>query len=337
MKMNTLIQEFSSLSYQEKEFIIEQLLDQWENHEGQLSLIMNELDEIRIRLPQCVHCQAEQTLRRAKINGIQRFSCKECGKYWMATHGTSLAGMHKRALWQKYIQAFEKGLSIRKAAQEVGVSIQTSFRWRHRLLSSITCYLPQQIGGIVESSDFQMPFSRKGERPAHVPESIEEGGSAKKNPETISVLMSVCRGKTDGLSSVIKSSELNADIVKRAISGKILPGSVIITKNASSFQELVESETIEQIYSAKKDKPGKRDMIHLKTAEQNQVIFLDFLTPFRGVATKYLQNYLNWHHYKEYMKLRIDKVRQALIASLTGDGAMEWIKRLTKNDTVIIT
>lgn len=335
--MNTLIQEFSSLSYQEKESIIAQLLDQWENHEGQMELIMKELEEFRISLPKCVHCQAEQTLRRAKINGIQRFSCKSCGKYWMATHGTSLAGMHKRALWQKYIQAFEKGLSIRKAAREVGVSIQTSFRWRHRLLSSITCYLPQKIGGIIESSDFQMTLNRKGERSAITSLPDMEQKEQEKKPETISVLMSVCRGKTEGLSSVIKHPTLNADLVSRAISGKILPGSVIITKDVSSFQEVKKLETIEQIYTQKKGKPGKRDLINLKTAELNQLTFQDFLTPFRGVATKYLQNYLNWHHYKEYTKLRIDKVRQALVASLTGDRAMEWNKRLTINDTVIIT
>ncbi len=337
MKTNNIIQEFSALSYHEKEQLIEFLINQWEAEEGSMASIVRELEADQICLPQCVYCHSEKTLRRAKIKGIQRYSCKSCGKYWMATHGTSLGGLQKKYLWQSYINAFLKGLSIRKAALEVGLCIQTSFRWRHRLLSSISCYLPQSIGGIIESADFQMPFNRKGHHrksSSYVKSDIPESG---KTPESVIIILSVCRGKQESVSSVVKASSLNDEQVKKAITGRILHGSVHITKDTIPYAQCHNQEVIEHLCAKSKGKTRKRELVNLNAALQNQIAFLDFLNPFRGVATKYLQNYLNWYHYKEYTKMRFDKVRQALIASLGSNQAKDWFENLTINDTIIIT
>lgn len=337
MKTNHIIQEFSALSYHQKEQLIEFLITQWEGEEGQMVSTMRELEADKICLPQCVYCHSEKTLRRAKIKGIQRYSCKSCGKYWLATHGTCLAGLKKKSLWQSYIMAFLRGLSIRKAAQEVGVCIQTSFRWRHRLLASVSCYLPQSLGGIIESSDFQLPFSRKGQHrnnSSYVKSDISESG---KTLESVSIILSVCRGKQESVSSVVKADSLNNELVKKAITGKILHGSVHITKDTIPYAQCNSQEVIEHICAKSKGKPKKREPVNLNTALQNQIAFLEFLNPFRGVATKYLQNYLNWYHYKEYTKMRFDKVKQSLVASLTSNKAKDWLENLTINDTIIIT
>jgi transposase-like protein len=337
MKTNHIIQEFSFLSYPQKERLIAFLIDQLEVEEGQMVSIMRELEAGQISLPQCVHCLSEKTLRRAKIKGIQRYSCKSCGKYWLATHGTSLAGLQKKSLWQNYIQAFLRGQSIRKAAQEVGVCVQTSFRWRHRLLSSISCYLPQSIGGIVESADFQLPFSRKGQRKNIASHLNSERSEPGKTPESVSIILSVCRGNRESVSSVIKASSLNSDHVKKAITGKILHGSVHITKDTIPYAHCNNLEVIEHLCAKSQGKLRKREPINLNTAQQNQNTFLDFLIPFKGVATKYLQNYLNWHHYKEYTSMRIDKAKQIMIASLGCSDAKDWLENLIINDTIIIT
>ncbi len=332
MKTNQILEEFSSLPPTEKERFIEDLIDQWENDEGQMACVIKELEETRISLPSCVHCKSDKTLRRAKIKGIQRYSCKSCGKYWMATQGTSLSGLRKKSLWQNYIKAFLRGLSIRKAALEVGVCIQTSFRWRHRLLSSISCYLPQSIGGIIESTDFPMPFSRKGERGINT--TNKESGTS---PDQINIIMSVCRGKPESLSSVIKASSLNEEQINKAISGKILHGSVHITNENLQYGLFKNSKVIEHLSVKIKTRPRKRELIHIKTAIQSQQAFLNFLQPFHGVATKYLPNYLNWHHFKEFTQKRFDKVKQIMQASLAGDQAQVWLEDITINDTIIIT
>ena len=45
------------------------------------------------------------------------------------------------------------GYSIRKSAKETGISIQTSFDWRHKLLSSFSSVSVEEFKGIVESDD----------------------------------------------------------------------------------------------------------------------------------------------------------------------------------------
>ena len=56
------------------------------------------------------------------------------------------------------------GYSIRKSAKETGISIQTSFDWRHKLLTSFSSVSAEEFQGIVESDDLFFAFSEKGNR-----------------------------------------------------------------------------------------------------------------------------------------------------------------------------
>ena len=54
--------------------------------------------------------------------------------------------------------------SIRKSAKETGISIQTSFDWRHKLLSSFSSAWVEDFEGICESDDLFFLQSEKGNR-----------------------------------------------------------------------------------------------------------------------------------------------------------------------------
>jgi transposase-like protein len=337
MNTNNLLNEFISLPMQEKETIIRMLIDQLEQHEGQLILIMKELEACQVKNPSCIHCESPHTIKRARIKSVQRYSCNTCHKYWMATNGTSLAGLHKRDLWHNYILAFEKGFSIRKAANEVGISVQTSFRWRHRLLASIACLVPKEVSGIIEVNDFQLPRNTKGQRKSS--KFVDQGNNLEGSllSDTVSVLMSVSRNSKEVISSVIAAKKPEVHQFKKALEGRILPGSTLITPGVNSLNFLIESESIHFLPLSTRKRPKKRDPVNLNTNQIHQQAFHQFLKPFNGVATKYLQNYLNWYHHKEITKLRLDKIQYSIKACLTEDKALKWIEDLSIKDTVIIT
>ncbi len=335
MNTNNLLREFGSLPIPEKERIISLLIDQLDLHDGQLDMVMKELESCQIKPPSCIHCGSKSTIKRARIKSIQRYSCNECGKYWMATHGTSLAGLHKRKLWQKYIQVFEKGFSIRKSAQELGISIQTSFRWRHRLLASISDHLPDELSGVIETVNFQMPRNTKGQRKSSNYPEDKNSEQDFQPPQNINVLFSTSRTSNESLSNIIAAEEPDAKQIRKALHGKIQTGSILITQAIDAFSFLKDEEFLQYLPVSKSTK--RKDPVNLNSARAHHQAFREFLLPFNGVATKYLQNYLNWYHHKEMTKMRLDKIRHSIRVCFTGDKAMDWLKNLTIKDTIIIT
>lgn len=335
MNTNNLLKEFGCQPLHEKERIISLLIDHLDLHDGLLGLVMKELESCQIKSPSCIHCGSKSTIKRARIKTIQRYSCNECGKYWMATNGTSLAGLHKRNLWQKYILAFEKGFSIRKAAQELGISIQTSFRWRHRLLASISDHLPDELSGIIETANFQLPRNTKGQRkPSNSPDD-KKPEKGFQSPLNISVLFSTSRTSGESFSKVIAAEVPEVNQIRKALQGKIQTGSILITQANDAFSFFKDEELLQYLSVSKSKK--RRDPVNLNKVRAHHQSFLEFLLPFNGVATKYLQNYLNWYHYKELTKTRLDKIKHSIRVCFTEDKAMEWLKNLTIKDTIIIT
>ncbi|MCX7953958.1 MAG: IS1595 family transposase [Bacteroidales bacterium] len=63
-----------------------------------------------------------------------------------------------------YIRYMLEGNSIKKCAKLTGISIQTSFDWRHKILTALGQESNdiQLSKGIVESDDFYVAYSEKG-------------------------------------------------------------------------------------------------------------------------------------------------------------------------------
>lgn len=337
MNTNNILQEFSCLSLDEQERLLYLLADQWDHHEGRFDQIVSKLEAVQIKAPACVYCESSQTIKRARIKSVQRFYCKTCHKYWMATHGTSLAGLHKRELWQKYVLAFERGYTIRKAAQELGITIQTSFRWRHRLLASISGIMLEKLSGIIETDDFQMPRNLKGQRKSKHTQAEHDVESTVTFPKTITVLLASSRSEIATTSRIIGAEKPHSEQIKKALEGRIREGSLLISQENDAFNFLIDEKNIEYLKVPKRKRPRKKNYINLRLVDMHQQSIKQFLLPFHGVATKYLQNYLNWYHYKERIKMRMDKIRHTIFLCLIESGAKDWIQRKIIESTIIIT
>jgi hypothetical protein len=60
-----------------------------------------------------------------------------------------------------------------------------------------------------------------------------------------------------------------------------------------------------------------------------------FLSPFNGVSSKYLQNYLNWYAYADKIKTNKETIKQWVVAIMLSDQAYH-IFALFKQNAVII-
>jgi len=154
---------FDQLSARDQTQVLEYLL---QTHEMQGTILTNAQETIsttRIRKP-CPYCKSEKVYKRGKQNGVQMYRCNVCSKWYSEATGTPLQNIKLKSKWPAYLRCMEQGMSIKKIAKELGISIQTSFDWRHKILSSLDQFVPDQLSGVVECDEMELALSNKGER-----------------------------------------------------------------------------------------------------------------------------------------------------------------------------
>lgn len=328
---------FESLHHNQKKQVLEKLCTKMEFSEENLNELIVDIQERSISPPQCKYCKSSHTLRRGKIKGIQRYSCKSCKKYWMATDGTGLFGIRKRELWYQYLRSFYNHRSLRAAALDVGISLQTSFRWRHRIIASMSELMSNHISGTIEIAGFQIPKCMKGLRRTIKKNRSDCQSFMNRLPEKINILIAVSRGKKDLFSIVLASERINPNLIKKALVGKVNNGSAVITEHEECFKE-IEKNIDASHYPVKSEFTGRqKDPIHLKNIRKAYFGIKEFLMPFRGVSTKYLQNYLTWYHFERISSMRLDRRFILYTLCLTNKYATQWMNRISNYDTFIIT
>ena len=154
-----LIEGFKELSEQERHLFIEYVMQRLKCGIN----IVSVKEEIKNNKgTQCPHCQSKNIMANGKQKGIQRYICKNCQKNFSEYTGTSIAWIKKQHLWPVYIQNMFDGYSLERCAKNTGVSKQTAFDWRHKILSSLRSMSPKHFTGISESDDIFFNYSEKG-------------------------------------------------------------------------------------------------------------------------------------------------------------------------------
>ena len=86
----------------------------------------------------CPHCHGEDIIKYGKVksNKAQIFYCKTCEKRFVETIGTPFYRSRKNnEIWSRYFENMWVGYSIRECAEKIDISQNTSFSWRHKILS----------------------------------------------------------------------------------------------------------------------------------------------------------------------------------------------------------
>lgn len=96
----------------------------------------------------CGHCGSKHVVRNGTRVGLQRLLCRGCGKTSNAATGTPLSRLRHKEKFEAYAQCVELGLTIQQAANEVGVCVDTAFRWRHRFLQEVISHQPHAVPGL---------------------------------------------------------------------------------------------------------------------------------------------------------------------------------------------
>jgi len=224
----------------------------------------------------CPHCNSSFFIRTGKVKSIQRYQCKDCGRSFRDTTATPVHHLHKKEKIAKYLEALHQGLSVRKSAKYAGISKNTAFSWRHKFLSSLRSQPhPQQEKSAGGATIIRLPYSAKGRKKA--PE--------KNSQPTKSLLIST---KDKIILRTINHQHSTLETAK--IIQTTLKDSYLATIKDNLLKRAINKITTPQQIQNKKLKEH-----YISITKQSENILFEWMQRFRGVASKYLQNYWSWH------------------------------------------
>jgi transposase-like protein len=204
-------------------------------------------------------------------------------------------------------------MTVRKTAAKLGLDKNTAFLWRHRFLKSLDGIQPGRMQGIVEADETFFLESFKG-RKKGIPRKAKKRGTPAKlrglSKEQIPVLVARDRANGATLTKVLPSRK--GKDISAALSPKIAKDTVLMTDGATAYRAVAKAKDGVEIRAVpanpKKKAPGPN---HINGVNAYDSRLKGWMFRFRGVATKYLHNYLGWHRWLDAEKTR-NKSRKLL-------------------------
>lgn len=242
----------------------------------------------------CPHCGKPGAVSRGKARGLRRYQCKICRRTFNAATGTPLSGLHYKDRWLAFGGCLAAGETVRASADHCNLAVNTAFRWRHRFLEAAK-KAPQKLKGIVEVDETYVLESHKGQRTLDR-KPRKRGGKAGKRGlscEQVPVLVAADRNGTT-FSTVLPV--VNADTLKQAISPVVDRDIVLVSDGHRGYPPCATAMGVRHEALNLSAGERARGAFHIQTVNSRHSQLKDFLRRYRGIATKYLDNYLQWFH-----------------------------------------
>jgi len=251
------------------------------------------LDYQRIKIlttaPICPRCKCEHVIKAGVRNGRQIYKCKYCKYQFRETAKSFVYYSHKYYLFMDYLKCMLEGKSLRACAREVGISLPTSFKWRHKILSAIQGLEGGiSFSGIIEADELLMEYSEKGRRF----KSLEEKEQAIKtvHPNVAVLVMTDREGNL--LFKHTGDKRVQNEQIKEELKRRTSENNLICIKPNEEFTKAVSESSTKKVLVRKQ--PKGLTVYSTQVAEKKIKGLHIWMSKFRGVATKYLQNYLMW-------------------------------------------
>ena len=244
----------------------------------------------------CPRCAGTALYRDGQANGLQRFRCRACGRTFNSLTGTPLARLRHKDKWLDYCDTLlDPATTVRRAADRLGVHRTTTFRWRHRMLTWPKHDSQAPLQGIVEADEMVVLESHKGARHLDRP-ARKRGGRAGKpgiSHEQVCVLVARDRnGRTHD--AVTGTGPVTAAQLEQHLKPALGDDSVLVTDSHAAYRRFAREHGITHEPINLRSGERVRNAFHIQNVNGYHSRLRAWLHHFRGVATRYLDNYCGW-------------------------------------------
>jgi len=190
-------------------------------------------------------------------------------------------------------------LSIKKSAEICGISIRTSFMWRHKILDALRNSDKTELKGVIEADEAFFRVSYKGNRgfefldrmPRRRGSSMFEKRKRGASDEQVNVPCAIERETKSSISKVGGLAKTSRKI--NVFSNKFKKESILCTDKEASYIKFAKSYELEHIQF--ENFVSKKIIYHIQTINSFHTRLKRFIDQFYGVSTKHLNNYLIWN------------------------------------------
>ena len=208
---------------------------------------------------------------------------------------------------------------LRQSAAECGISLKTSFRWRHRFLQLPSMIKASHLEGIIEADETLFRYSEKGSRNLNRP-ARKRGSKASKpgrsKADWVPVLTVIDRS-SHTYEAVIPS--VTARTLTEELRDTVQKDSVLCTDGYRPYIQFSrETNLIHKRLDIAAGVKVKEKVFHIQNVNAYHSRLKAWIGRFHGVATKYLENYLGWFRYMDTSKNANENNLFSIQQQLTG-------------------
>ena len=264
----------------------------------------------------CPACDSAHLHRHGHAHGLQRYRCVPCGRTFNALTGTPLARLRHKSLWLDYADCLLVSDSVRKAARQLGVHRNTSFRWRHRFLSLAKTDRPHGLHGIAEADELYQLESEKGSRHLTRPARRRGGHAHRRGISSEQVCIVVARDRTGQTLDFVTGKGALTKVQLHACLPPVIDKDVLLmTDGHAAYRAFACEAGIS--HQAVNLRAGIRvqGAAHVQNVNAYHSRLREWLRIFHGVASRYLPNYLGWRWILDARRIRSP---EALLKATVG-------------------
>lgn len=302
MKIEELVKELDPVTLIEfKNCIIENLTNICETKNSNAKIISNLKDSESF----CNECGCLLHKNGKTKNKIQKYVCSGCKK----TYSETIIYKSKLSfeVWKNVIDNLLNGFSIRRIAEENNITIVTSFKIRHKVLFALKRFVDNiELSGNIQSDEKYFSINLKGTKPQNMPRYSKKRTSKRNgikgiNHHKVCIVSAIDEYdnlylKIDGL------GRCTTDMLRNSLKNKIKKVTSITADSATAYQDLCEEENIKLIaIPSGFHADGVNNISEINGVHSQLETWISI---FRGISTKHLQEYLDWFVYIFVMKKR---------------------------------
>ncbi len=293
----------------------------------------------------CRKCSSNQILKYGKDkNGKQRYKCKSCNTVFYSTsYSTISKSRHSLSTWERYIILLLNGASLSACAKECNISVQTAFTWRHKILHALQSDQANRVlGGIVEIDDMFFSISYKGNHKNSKNFTMPRKAYKRGNDNTAATggkVCVLCAVERNGQSyaETIGVGSVSVPQLEYAFKERLSSDSIALTDKAYSFSNYFSNSSIELIQLAshsiprnQSSPPEIKGSYHIQNVNNFHRRFRRSLKNYNGVATKYLNHYVNLFVWIEnYKKISENNLASQMLQSINDSNSYIPYNQLT--------
>lgn len=217
---------------------------------------------------------------------------------------------------------------LKQIAKKVGISLQTAFDWRHKILTTMDDS-DKTFEGITEIDDIWFLYSQKGRKGLDY--SRKRGGSKRSgdNDFQAKLLITADRNKTTDM-SLVRVGRLKKADIERKVSGKFAKDCALVSDKHRSIAAFAKSENLEHV-SFKASQHTAGGDYHVQNINNMAANLKTLINRnMKGVSTKYLQSYANWFQLRN-KKIKPEEMGRMLVNNknaasihMNREGLYKW-------------